>query len=393
MIELSKHIEMLLLENDCVVVPDLGGFIAHYQPSRFVEDEGVFLPPSRTIGFNPQLTMNDGLLVQSFMKVYHTDFPDAARKIADKVEVLKDKLYQEGLLEIHGVGELYYNIRGEYEFHPQDKGVLTPSLYGLDTFSMSPLTEVEAAQENVVSMEVKQPVSLPEKKEIRLNPHWLGRAVAVAVAAVLFFILSVPVENTYIDHGNYASLGTDCLFDAIRSQSVATTLVGAPVEEAPQQKSVKPVAVKVEKVLPAKEVETTKPAIVESKEKSEVKVTKVQSNASEVQPVKSTPSKAVVAKPVSKKAETVKEAPKKVVKPALKNKYRIIVSSLPTAADAQQMVKKYHKQGYTDASVVEGNGRFRIALYSYSDKNTAYQKLASLKKEAAFKSAWMLSTK
>ena len=60
---------------------------------------------------------------------------------------------------------------------------------------------------------------------------------------------------------------------------------------------------------------------------------------------------------------------------------------------SQKMVKKYHQQGYTEASVVEGNGRFRIALYSYSDKNAAYQKMESLKKEAAFKSAWMLSSK
>ena len=62
MIELSRHIEMLLLENDCVVVPDFGGFIAHYQPARYVEEEGIFLPPLRTVGFNPQLTMNDGML-------------------------------------------------------------------------------------------------------------------------------------------------------------------------------------------------------------------------------------------------------------------------------------------------------------------------------------------
>ena len=32
MIELARHIEILLLENDCVIVPELGGFIAHYQP-------------------------------------------------------------------------------------------------------------------------------------------------------------------------------------------------------------------------------------------------------------------------------------------------------------------------------------------------------------------------
>ena len=42
MIELTKHIEILLLENDCVIVPELGGFITHYQPAHYEESEGVY---------------------------------------------------------------------------------------------------------------------------------------------------------------------------------------------------------------------------------------------------------------------------------------------------------------------------------------------------------------
>ena len=59
MIELARHIEILLLENDCVIVPELGGFIAHYQPAYYAESDNIYFPPMRTIGFNPQLTMND----------------------------------------------------------------------------------------------------------------------------------------------------------------------------------------------------------------------------------------------------------------------------------------------------------------------------------------------
>ena len=33
MIELAQHIEALLLENDCVIVPGFGGFVAHYAPA------------------------------------------------------------------------------------------------------------------------------------------------------------------------------------------------------------------------------------------------------------------------------------------------------------------------------------------------------------------------
>ena len=66
---LARHIEWLLGENDCVIVPGLGGFIAHYTPARRIEAENRFLPPTRIIAFNPRLKINDGVLVQSYMQV------------------------------------------------------------------------------------------------------------------------------------------------------------------------------------------------------------------------------------------------------------------------------------------------------------------------------------
>ena len=45
MIELAQHIEALLLENDCVIVPGLGGFVAHYTPAMRVAEENTFFAP------------------------------------------------------------------------------------------------------------------------------------------------------------------------------------------------------------------------------------------------------------------------------------------------------------------------------------------------------------
>ena len=47
MIELAKHIEILLLDNDCVIVPEFGGFMAHHVNSVYDEEDGLFLPPRR----------------------------------------------------------------------------------------------------------------------------------------------------------------------------------------------------------------------------------------------------------------------------------------------------------------------------------------------------------
>lgn len=380
MIELAKHIEILLLENDCVIVPELGGFITHHQPAHYEEDEGVYLPPMRTVAFNPQLTMNDGLLAQSYMQAYHIDYSDAVRKIAEVTESMKEVLHKEGMIDMQGIGRLHYTIYGTYDFHPSENGVLSPALYALDAFSITPLALMPVAEEQVVIPQ-EQPIEITakEKKEIRLNPKWWSNAVAVAVAAVLFFVLSVPVENTYIETGNYASLGTDCLFDAIRSQSVATTLKTPEKDiEQPQvstKNGVVPVVVKVEKVAtPA--VRVTKPD-VEKKTTEEIKVVPEQRVEK--------PRKAV-SKPESKPVpQKVTAVPKK--------KYHLIVASLTTDQDAQRMLQEFRKQGHADAKVLGGNGRFRISLYSYAEQAAAYQKLNELKQQEAFKQAWMLTSK
>ena len=96
MIELAKHIEVLLLENDCVIVPGLGGFIAHYRSCVYNEDTGEFCPPARTIGFNPQLKLNDGVLVQSYMSAYDTSFADASRIVEKEVNEFIGLLHEEG---------------------------------------------------------------------------------------------------------------------------------------------------------------------------------------------------------------------------------------------------------------------------------------------------------
>jgi cell division septation protein DedD len=308
------------------------------------------------------------------------DYSDAMNHISENVHLLKDALYKGETVELHGIGALHYNIYDEFEFQSTESGLLSPSLYGLDAFSMPLLSKELPLEEHEEETKfVIQPVN--PKKEIRLNPaKWLGNAVAVAVAIILFFVVSVPVENTYVDKGSYASLGTDCLFDAIRSQSMVTSLpVSMEEQHISTNKDLKPKVVKVEKVAPAAVVEPVK----------------VKEPVSETKPVEkvSQPEKSVKVqkeKVVAPKAEP-KPAPNKVA--VKKNKYHIIVASLTTSADAQGMLKKYNQQGYHGASVIGGNGRFRIALCSFSDKAEAYRKLNDLKKEETFKNAWMLSSK
>ena len=112
-IELDRHIEILLLSNDCVIVPDLGGFMTHHVEARYDEDGCIFLPPLRTLGFNPQLTMNDSLLAQSYVEAYDLSYPEALRRIEEEVNELKQHIETEGSYELNDIGTLSVNEDGK----------------------------------------------------------------------------------------------------------------------------------------------------------------------------------------------------------------------------------------------------------------------------------------
>ena len=156
MIELDRHIEILLLSNDCVIVPGLGGFMTHHVGARYDDNDQMYLPPLRTLGFNPQLTMNDSLLVQSYIEAYDISYPEALRRIESEVEELKQHISAAGYYELNDIGELALNEEGKYIFTPCEAGILTPELYGLSSFEISPLEETATVAETQTETEEKE---------------------------------------------------------------------------------------------------------------------------------------------------------------------------------------------------------------------------------------------
>lgn len=358
MIELAQHIEKLLLDNDCVIVPGLGGFVAHHTPSVRVEEENLFLPPMRTIGFNPQLKMNDGLLVQSYMEVYNTSFSDATRKVEHQVEDLVRHLHEEGKADLPNVGELRCSIRGTYEFEPYDDKITTPYLYGLASFEMKTLAPVRTSFREKRTPDYllpdKHARSRKIKFEINVKPsHW-GRIAAMIAVVLTFFLLSAPIENTEVAQGNYASLFPDDMLREVSLRSVAFT----PIQTA-RDNANKPVKE------PRKEVV-----------KEEVAKEKVMKE--NVAPAKKTVVKA------PKKAPVVAREVK------VTKRYHIIVASMSTEREARQMVETLKEKGFEGASAIIGDGKKRVSIESCATYAEAQQTLGEVRKNETYKSAWVL---
>ena len=360
MIELAQHIETLLLENDCVIVPGFGGFVAHYSPATRVKEENIFLPPTRTIGFNPQLKLNDGVLVQSYMSAYDTSFADASRIVEKEVNEFIGLLHEEGKAHLDNIGEIHYNIYGNYEFVPYDYKITTPSLYGLDSFEIHELSALQQKEKVLIP-------TYPEKEkktfEISINRAYLRNAAAMIAAIVLFFAFSTPVENTDVQKNNYAQLLPSELFEQIEKQSVAIT----------------PVYVKNDAAQQAKKFSASSASTKTSSAK------------------KHTTDKAKTSKPIAVrevkvvKQETAAPAPAVKSQESANHPFHIIVAGGISLKDAEAIATQLKSKGFADAKALNTDGKVRVSISSFNNRDEATKQLLELRKNETYKNAWLLA--
>ena len=338
-----------------------------------VAEENIFLPPTRIIGFNPQLKMNDGLLVQSYMAVYDTNFSDATRIVEKEVQEVFAALHEDGKVELPNVGELRYSIHGTYDFVPYDNKITTPYLYGLDSFEMQELSELKKPY---LEKTVAVPAAVEKGKrkfEIKFNRSYLSNAVAMIAVIALFFFLSTPIENTEVIEGNYAQLLPQELFEKIEKQSLAIT----PIVVRQEAKNSKASA-------QSKSAQTKKKEIVPVAVK-EVKVGKPQTatSAPVAQPKNTmTPSPSAVAPKPEAKAVQTPAAPVR--------HYHIIVASVGTEKDAEAMAKQLVEKGFAGAKAIIGDGKMRVSIESCGTEVEAYQTLNRLRQDETYQNAWVL---
>lgn len=367
MIELARHIEILLLDNDCVIVPQFGGFMAHHASSVYSDSEALFLPPSRTLGFNPQLTINDSLLVQSYVEAYDISYPEALRRIEEKVNELSQCIANEGFCELPNIGTLSLNGEGAYNFQPIAAGILTPSLYGLSSFEMKPLA-ANAEQKDVNSS--SQALGYAENgakdenvsnddsddyesaKVISIKVEKLKR-IAIAAAMVVFFALvSLP-----LGHRGYAEINL-CTIDS--------GVLG--------------------RLMPSLEIKGVMPRLQVVKESIQVdeesiNVAERTSGITEKEGLST----------IAKNDVTISKNEAVQLKKIPETEYVLVLASHVAKTNADEYVSKLQALGLTDARVVEKGAR-KVVCGSYASEAEANH-ARSLLSTLGINDAWVLLVK
>ncbi|WP_338815488.1 SPOR domain-containing protein (plasmid) [Bernardetia sp. Wsw4-3y2] len=149
---LEKYIKQLLNENDEVVVPKLGTFVAGYAGS---EISGIRVaPPSKKIHFYEKLKSDKNELLRKRVTeaegISIFDFQSELEKMTTRIE---DELRNSGSSTINHLGTIKKKPDGSLEFEQDDENLLDDA-FGLPSLERKPLNKREGKEESTENKDV-----------------------------------------------------------------------------------------------------------------------------------------------------------------------------------------------------------------------------------------------
>ena len=336
MLRIVAHIERLLWTQDCVILPEWGGFVRQTQPATYNKVTHSFCPAHKELTFNATLRHTDGLLTEAYRKAYSVDYPQAQLLVEEDLQALRNQLQTERQVLLGRLGTIALGDEEQLIFTPGDESWLNADSYGLKAFTCVPLPLLEEQQA------VAQPVAAPIQKRsvyyIPIHRRALQGLTGAAAAVLLFFCVSTPVTEVSRTAYTASFLPTE----------ITTTLREAP--------------------------SSTPPASPTAEEKPVDQESLVEETTVKPEPVQ--PKATMVDKPAT---------PRKM--------YHLVIASFPTEDQADEFMGTVDRKQYRQMGKVTRGGKCRVYAARFDNRAEAERQLAQLRQTDRYKDAWLFISK
>ena len=325
--KLISNITKLIAQHNCVILPGIGAFLAHKVPAYYDAKEKIFMPPHRSLGFNPSVKVDDALLLSEYMNCDGTSYSEAATTLSDDTARLRSMLSRKGFLRFGELGTFTMDIDGIISFEPSENSLDDPYNYGFEPFAISPLSELK-------------------KKDIVIKHNNIGKYISMVAAAIILIFMLAPIANSIYDNDNQLSVAGF-----------------TPVENSVKQEIATP-APDFREELPATEIATGYLYLTDDVMKSQLSLYRSDDIMVPYMPVN---------EPIAKQD---------------RDTYSIIVANTSDCSEAHMLIAEFSKIQRADYSIIDNGDNYRIVIESHKRKSDAMKALRRIK--ATFPKAWVL---
>ena len=190
---LAQYIEELIIRHECVIVPNLGGFITYCD--KAIVRNNMFYAPTERIRFNSLLTYHDGLLAEAYMRDRNIGYSEALNAIATEVEQIKKSLNSGNTVLFGRIGALSLSAENNITLLNSNPKFL-PENIGLPVVHLKQLASAEPT--NTITINI---------------PQTSTNALRYVASIAIIFLITLFIPNQTDNNTQHASIS----FDSLRS--------------------------------------------------------------------------------------------------------------------------------------------------------------------------------
>lgn len=212
---IQEYIKELLFEQDCVVIPDFGGFVANYHQSKLTQE--MAHPARKWFAFNELLRTDDGLLLTYIIHKEQLSTLEASKKIKTFVAYVRQKMREDDYFYLKGVGSFCYNEENKTQFIPVYNANFSTNNFGLSSFNITKIDYSETVKKpnvTISTVPIVNSTTSPNNQSILIeSPFIISHnhqkkhlveyyLVASMVAIVALFLSFYLYDNKQFTLGN-----------------------------------------------------------------------------------------------------------------------------------------------------------------------------------------------
>ena len=328
-IDFIQAIESLLLEHDCVIIPNFGGFVINVQDFKFDEKEAIIHPRKKSIAFNERLKSDDGILAMHMVKQHIISQKKAFESVAAFGKEMKDGLKNNQPLAFGNLGTFSLTEESKIVFEPNQT-----FNYDLDQFGLYSVSTGARKKPVLIEAPVEKSLEdLPTQTKEEVEEVQQPRKITSKFYAYILLAFIVGGMGAYI-------------LTEPNSKFVNSSFSPLTIRIKKEQKQ--------EKILPVSK------AIATSKTANLVVTEEVESGNEEIKPV-------IVPKNIE-----------------VSDHIFLVASSFKTIEKAELGKSELIQKGFQEATILPklaNETYYRISLGSAKNMDLAYAEAANLKKE------------
>ena len=172
---MNEYIIQLLYQNNCVIIPKLGAFVANYKSAYVDRYRNVIYPPEKTIAFNKQLNKSDGLLVAYVSEQKMISYISAEQQVSQFADEVITALRKHKSYIFNQIGRLYKDSENNLLFESFGQNTFLIDSYGLLPVAVEPILRLKADSIHADTEEIAENTETESKRK---SGFWALPAVA-----------------------------------------------------------------------------------------------------------------------------------------------------------------------------------------------------------------------